>query len=293
MCSSKSLRFLLLSAALFLSACGGDDEARFAQGSVSVGVTDAPIDRAAAVMIDFERIEFQPVDGEKLVFALDDNGPINVLELHGGVRELLLKEVEVPAGRYSYMRLIVSKEGAGSTIEFEDGGVFPLTVPSGRQTGLKLNGGMVVPENGHADLTVDFDLRRSIHERSAGSSTDYILRPTLRLVQTDTTGSIAGRVDTGTAAGTECDPAVYVYEGLGIDPDDMGSPVEPVSSARVSLDASTGEYRYHVSYLVEGEYTAAFTCDAADDAPDTDDDIRFEGATGVTVDAGETVSADF
>lgn len=284
---------ILLTGVLALTACGGG-ESGGATGQVSVGVTDAPVDEATAVMMEFDSIELKPADGERLVFPLGTDGPINVLDLQNGVREMLLEGVTVPAGQYNYIRLSVAEDAQSSpSIEFQDGSVFPLTVPSSEQSGLKLNRGFVVPVNGLADFTVDIDLRRSIHEVQNGLGTEYIMRPTLRLVQTNTTGSISGTVDGTLASADNCDPVVYVYEGSGVTPDDMGSAVEPVTSATVTMDEATGEYHYSASYLVEGAYTVALTCAAAADAPDTDDDIQFEAQADVNVTAGQSAAMDF
>lgn len=291
--SSKLITPILVSGALALTACGGSGSGS-PQGQVSVGVTDAPVDGATAVMMTFDSIELKPADGKSIVFPLDNTGPINVLDLQDGAREMLLDSVTVPAGRYNYIRLHVAKQaGSESTIEFKDGSVFPLTVPSSEESGLKLNRGIVVPVNALADFTVDIDLRKSVHEVRSGLGTEYVMRPTLRLVQTDTTGSISGTVDPAVASATDCDPVVYVYEGSGVAPDDLGSATPPVTSANVTLDETTGEYHYRASYLVEGEYTAALTCEAAADAPDTDDDIAFEAQGDVTVTAGDNASLDF
>lgn len=293
MTSHKMFSPLLFSGALALSACGGGDSGT-PTGQVSVGVTDAPVDEATAVMMTFDGIELKPADGQRLVFPLEAAGPINVLDLQNGAREMLLEGITVPAGRYNYIRLSVAEDaGTSPTIEFQDGSVFPLTVPSSEESGLKLNQGFVVPVNGLADFTVDIDLRRSIHEVQGGLGTEYIMRPTLRMVQTNTTGSISGTVDATLASAPDCDAAVYVYEGSGVTPDDLGSAVEPVTSADVTMDETTGEYHYNASYLVEGAYTVALTCAAAADAPDIDDDIPFEAQADVNVVAGESAALNF
>jgi hypothetical protein len=66
-----------------------------------------------------------------------------------------------------------------------------LTIPSGMQSGLKLNRGFDVPAGGSADFTIDFDLHKSVHMTGSGS---YMLRPTLRMVDNIMVGSISGTV---------------------------------------------------------------------------------------------------
>jgi len=87
--------------------------------------------------------------------------------------------------------------------------------------------------------------------------------------------------------------AVYVYAGSGVTPDDVGSPTEPLASALVTYDTLSGTYVYNLGFVAAGDYTIAFTCQAADDDPDTDDDIAFTGAADVSVAADQDTVHDF
>ena len=107
-----------------------------------------------------------------------------------------------------------------------DGTPQNLTIPSGAQTGIKLVGGFTIDPDVITEIAVDFDVARSLHESPPGSG-DYILRPTIRLVQTTLSGTISGTVTphrdrcralragypaTGdTAATTLADPATGAY----------------------------------------------------------------------------------
>ena len=91
-----------------------------------------------------------------------------------------------------------------------------------------------------------------------------------------------------------CTPAVYVFDGAGVAPDDVdGAGVEPVTSAFVVLDAGSGTFRYVAAFLPAGDYTAAFTCDAGADDPDLDDTLVFTGTASVTVTAQQATTLDF
>jgi hypothetical protein len=86
--------------------------------------------------------------------------------------------------------------------------------------------------------------------------------------------------------------AVYIYSGLGVTPDDIDSvDPEPVATAAVKQN-STGEYTYK-TILSPGDYTVAFTCQAKDDAPTTNDAIAFVQPMNVSIADGQTVSATF
>jgi hypothetical protein len=165
-----------------------------------------------------------------------------------------------------------------------------LNVPSGAQTGLKMIHPIDVPAAGSLALTVDFDLRQSVHappgQASGACATGYVLRPTLRLVNDANVGAIDGTVSfEAGAVPLDCKPNVYLYEGA-VTPDDMEvttatSPdVDPYAVVGVDiLDASTsGTYR--AAFIPAGSYTAAFTCD---DDTDDDESLAFVPPEGVPV----------
>lgn len=290
----KSMRFLapaLAAALLALAGCSNDDPNT---GRLSFAVTDAPVDDATAVVVQFTGIEVKPAGGEALAFTFDAPRSIDLLALSGTDSETLLDGAEVPAGRYEWVRLAVDAEPGieDSWIDLEDGTRHELEIPSGAQTGLKLHSGFNVPAGGAASFTVDFDLRKSVHQpMNAGAA--YVLRPTLRIVDNTQVGAIAGTV--AVALVTEgCAPAVYVFEGGGVTPDDVdGTAPEPVTTARVELDAGSGQYGYTAGFLGAGEYTVAFTCDAAADDPATDQALAFTGAQSAMVTAGQTTAVSF
>ena len=160
----QKLMKALIPAFLFaLAGCGGGDSST-AQGTLSLGVTDAPVDNANRVVVEFTGVSVKPADGEAEVFDFDTPRQIDLLALQGGETELLLDDVVLNAGDYEWIRLTVNAgmNASDSFIELEDGSVHALFIPSGNQTGLKLVRGFVVPVNASADFTIDFDLRKSV-----------------------------------------------------------------------------------------------------------------------------------
>ena len=274
-----------------LSACSDDA----ATGRLTLAVTDAPVDRATAVVVEFTGIDIKPAAGEARGFDFEQPRSIDLLALSGSDSETLLQDVEVEAGRYEWVRLRVNAEEDGVTdsyIDLEDGSRHELDVPSGAETGLKLHSGFLVPAGGAASFTVDFDLRKSVHE-PMDAADSYQLRPTLRIVDNAQVGAIAGTVAAALVT-TDCTPAVYVFEGSGVTPDDVdGAPAEPVTTARVELDGTSGQYGYRAGFLGAGSYTVAFTCDAAADDPAVNDALTFSGAQNATVTAGQTTAVSF
>ena len=291
---------LPLAIASTLTACGGDDSSSSGTGtgSLSLSITDAPVDDADNVFIEFTGVEIKPSGGSS--FSIDFARPqqIDLLSLTGGTAEILLDGETLAAGDYEWLRLKVNATTGGDPTDDSyiviSGVSHELRIPSGNQTGLKLNRPITIPENGSTSFTIDFDLRKSIHETGNGT---YQLRPTLRLIDNTTDGALSGPVDTGTIA-AECiagdTGAVYVFEDAGTTPDDVnvdGNDIEPVATAIVDWENS--DYDYTVAFLEAGSYTAAFTCDAGSDDPAAEDTLIFVGTTDVTINAGHTTFLGF
>ncbi len=291
----KNTRFLaVLSGAAALALLPGCGDGG-GTGKLSLAITDAPVDGATAVVVQFTGVEVKPAGGSARSFDFAVPRQIDLMALTGHDSELLLDETEVPSGRYEWVRLMVdaNEDGiADSYIDLDDGSRHELEVPSGDQSGLKLHSGFAVPNGGSANFTVDFDLRKSVHEpMNAGDS--YKLRPTLRIVDNATSGAIAGTVQSELVP-DGCAPAVYVFTGSGVTPDDVDATApDPVSSAMPALNVGTGDYDYTVGFLATGPYTVSFTCDADADDPATDDTLVFTGTQGATVTADQTTTVSF
>jgi len=283
----------LAAAALLAALAGCSDDS--GTGKLTLGVTDAPVDNATAVVVQFTGVEVKPADGSAHSFDFTAPRQIDLLALTGTDSELLLDEVEVPSGRYNWVRLKVDANEDGITdsyIDLTDGSRHELEIPSGDETGLKLLSGFVVPNGGAASFTLDFDLRKSVHEpMDAGDS--FKLRPTLRIVDNARAGAIGGTVDAALVV-TGCSPAVYVFSGSGVTPDDVDAIApEPLTTALVELNVASGQYEYTAGFLPEGAYTVTFTCNAAADNPETSDTLTFTGTQNATVVADQTTTVNF
>ncbi len=299
---TKKFRYTLIALAMTsLAGCGGGGGAG-GVGQLKVAVADAPVDGATAVVVKFTGIEVKPRSGAAIQFTLPSPQSINLLQTASGQAALLLGNVSVPAGDYEYIRLAVvsDRNTTDSYIDLADGSRAPLFVPSGSESGLKLNGGLSVPEGGLRSVVVDFDLRHSIVKPTG--QTSYTLKPVLRLLDADQLGLIKGSIASAkvTAAGctgdvnTGAGNAVYVYSGNNVVPDDVGgSGANPIASATAKLDTTTGNYSYTVAYLIPGSYTAAFTCQAKGDNPEANDSTVFVAPTNLTVTAGNTSTVNF
>lgn len=284
---------------LLITSCGGS-ESTGGSGTLNLNITDAPIDEAAEVVVSFSGLSIKPADGPAIDINFEDpdGNPeiktIDLLSLQGANSLNILNDYVLASGNYNWIRLhvISSETTTDSYIVLEQGGnQYPLYVPSGDETGLKLNRGFTIHDGKAATFTIDFDLRKSIVE-PGNLSTAYKLKPTLRIIENQNAGHITGTVGSTTLNDANCigtDYAVYAFTGAGITPDDMdGINPDPVSSSML-----TNTFTYGIGFLEEGNYTLAVTCQAADDKTDSNDLINFLGTKTVTVIAGVIITEDF
>lgn len=287
--------------ASLIQGCGGGGDgsavAPEASGRLTLGVTDAPVDGATAVVVKFTAIELKPENGNAFSVDLRPAQSIDLLALAGGGSRPLLQDHAVPTGRYEWVRLII-EAGANepsSYIDLENGGRFPLIVPSGSESGLKLIRGFTVAAGSASNFVIDFDLRKSV-VAPPGQAPNYLLKPVLRMVDNLQVGAIAGTV-AAALIGPACSPHVYIFAGAGVVPDDLDATVapdvDPLISVPVTLDTNTGEYRYRASFIEVGTYTASFTCDGSTDSPEGEEVLVFTGTRDVVVASGQIAAASF
>lgn len=304
-----------------LAGCNGNTPVA-SSGTLTLGLADAPVDDADAVVVSFSAVELLVAQGgvaRRIEFS--PAASVDLLAQQGGLQFLLLDGRDVEARTYSEIRLIVADQTNSSCNAAQanpdhpsyitiDGVDYPLIIPGGGSSGLELSGPIEVVEGQDARYTVDFDLRKSIVER--GSTGCYNLKPKLRLVETAESGILSGSVDDALLADDDCtaDPvtgegaAVYVFAGSNVDPDDddnddegedNGGP-DPVSTALlvpVTQGGNTVSFNYAAGFLPPGNYTVALSCEAGDDAPDSDDDIEFQSTGNATIVSGQTTDFDF
>lgn len=286
--------------AVAFAGCGGSGsgaDPSSQTGFLSLGVSDGPIHSALHVCIEFDEIEFKQAGaGDTIVLPLDPPEKVDLLQFQGANAFPIVTNAEMPAGDYEWMRLGVNAvrgangglghsdtgvcDGEASYIVMDDGLWYNLYVPSGNpdnptadKNRLKLVSGYTVPTNDQVNLTLEFDLAKSI-TAPPGQSPDVMLRPTIRLVNNNEVGTLTGEVDPSFVEPEGCEPSVFVFNqgvvpnGIGDEEIEEGAeqPEDPIATAMVEAqeqpDGST-QYHYTVGFLLTGTYNAAFTCDGA------------------------------
>jgi len=243
-------------------------------GTMRVRMTDKPgpdhVDAVNLVVTEVSvRAEAGTVAGsDSDTVAVSDEGGWQVLSSTAKTYDLLalqngvfttIGEGSLPAGTYSQIRL---KLGAGSTVVV-DGVTYPLKVPSGMQSGLKLNGTFVVPGGGNTDVGLDFDASRSLVHTGNGQ---WILKPVVRVVPISSPPVSAGAIH-GIVQPSSVATAVFAIQA----PDTIGR-------ADTGADGS-----FTISVLPPGGYTVAFHPAMG---------YRDTTLTNVVVTAGQTAELD-
>lgn len=291
-----SATMLLAGGILALAACNGS--LANGTGSLSLGVTDTPVDGVQSVVVAFTGVTLQGPGGTRTVtFAHEKT--VDLAALQGTSSNALLAGTTVTAGQYQWVRL--NLDLGNSYIVTSSGTQYPLTIPSGSQTGLKLVSGFTVARGGQASYMIDFNLRKSLTMTQTPSGTTYMLKPALRLINEQHTGTITGSAAGSMSIGSEsisdpaCSPAVYVFSGTNVTPEGFNVTVPggtpPLTSATLGLNNATGNYDYTVGFLAAGGYTLAVTCAANDTTAATA--LTFSAPANATVMASASTTVNF
>ena len=293
--------------ALPLTACGGSSSSS-APATMNLGVTDGPVASASAVVISFTGVELQPSGGgSPVTFNFNSPQTINLLNEQNGNEASLLNGASVPAGNYEWIRLLLNVSASGtvanSYIEI-NGAQYPLVIPSGAQTGLKLVQGFTMTANQVANFTVDFMLQQSITAppglTSGGGTQDYILKPALRLINNVQAGTISGTVALSTLQSNSA--CLAGYSGSGPLPNAQvdifsgtvtpSSSLTPVVEPEIAL-SSSGSYSYDQPFLLTGAYTVAVACTSTSSTGTSTVTFIPAAGTAATVTANQTTTVNF
>lgn len=228
--------------ALIIDACGGtlggNPDSVVEVPALSLSLTDAPIDEVRSVFVTVESVAISRIGDDWITIPLKKEEEIDLLGLQDGKATALAAINDLPAGTYGQTRLILSAENPARLIDL-DGTEHELKIPSGSESGLKIQTSFEKKDGIPLALTIDFDLRKSI--KSAGNSGKYMLKPVLRLVDDTKVGRLSGQGVSGTLV------CAYADASVSFDTDDEACD-NAVNSARVKQGVLT------MANLVAGAY---------------------------------------
>ena len=201
----------LILATAFLIGCGSDGGSSDTTnppgtiegtGQLRLLLSDSPVDGADEVNLRVARVEVHKLtdDGDEWFVLWRGDREFDLLSLQNE-RTAVLADSLLPAGTYDQIRLILA-EGSGSPIGGPgfrspcdiviDGESYPIKVPSGEQSGLKLKGEIEVTRDTLTLILIDFNVRTSVVQR--GKKMEFLLKPTLKMYPVQISGSISGEV---------------------------------------------------------------------------------------------------
>jgi hypothetical protein len=206
---------LIFLAAAIITSCQDnvkDDLGLNSKGKATVifKVTDAPFPASqveeAYVTVDWIKLlkagmeeeyteeETESEEASFVLVELEEPATFNLLELRNGLTEVLA-EMELPVGIYTEVRLHVIEAG----ILLKDGTAFPLKIPSGDSSGLKLKmkPELTLTEGEVVEVLFDFDISRSfVMKGSINNILGFNFKPVVRAVAhvVTETGEISGTV---------------------------------------------------------------------------------------------------
>jgi hypothetical protein len=167
-----NFRWLIISATMLLAITSCQKDNKSDSTHLKIRMTDNPY-QASAVNIDIKEVNVKLNNDSSGWTQLETHtGIYNLLDLQNGIDTLLAQGV-VPTGTLKEIRLVLGNE---NSIKIGDN-VYPLTIPSGAESGLKIKLNKTL--NASLDsLLIDFDAALSILQEGTG---DYKLKPVLKI----------------------------------------------------------------------------------------------------------------
>ncbi|WP_372767362.1 DUF4382 domain-containing protein [Pseudoalteromonas sp.] len=320
--------YLVILLMLLISACGGNSSSNdkdvvvpplmgVEQAKFSLGLSDAPVDDAIAVVLEIDTIKIikltdsGDVAEEILVeeFAMEDGSTAssvvtNLLDYQGADQKKIIDElagIELDEGNYQLELVIID---AGSYVELDnDATLYAIKVPSSRlRLGEFVVDASLVQVGDTPAYTIEFDLRTSLVQRGNNPAKNgFILKPHgIKVV--GRSGTIAGTISSENLNLGTC--TVYMYPGdttefgdLFDSEDEAFTGDVPTATAPLASTVVTIEGSYEFGFVSAGDYMVALRCNDL-----VDDNIQFDGleipspagqSKFITVTSGNTSEANF
>jgi len=268
---SKGLIILAIFS-LGLTGCGASNETSNetgGTGTLNLRITDSPflIDLIEEATVTISKISIHVSDSPEvtsgfITLTLDQPKTFDLLKLQGGVTDSLIS-ASIPAGTYKQIRLFVDS----ASVKLDGGVVFPLEIPSGSQSGIKIfpKPSIIVDGGLTTDLVLDFDVSRSFTPIPASSTkasdiSEFKFHPVVRVVNSSSAGSISGTIlsDNGTQGDASDD---MQFEGAAI------TAFEGTVEVSTAFSQTNGSYV--LPFLPEGTYNVTASHTSHDSSTET------------------------
>lgn len=145
------------------------------KSKLKIEMTDAPA-LYQEVNVDVQRIDVHYTKDDKWVSVETNAGVYDLLTLQNGVTTVIVDDNALPAGEINEIRLVL---GPNNTIKVA-GVLYPLKVPSGMQSGIKIKVNKKLNIANTTYILIDFDAEKSV--TVTGKDT-YLLNPVIIALQ--------------------------------------------------------------------------------------------------------------
>ncbi len=276
--------FVVIASAVIISCQDNikDDLGLNSKGKATVvfKITDAPFPSSqvdeAYITVDWIKLlkagmeeEYNEEETESegspfVLVELEEPATFNLLELRNGLTEIMA-ETELPVGSYAEVRLHVIDAG----ILLKDERAFPLKVPSGDASGLKLRmePALTLTEGEVVEVLFDFDISRSfVMKGNLNNIVGFNFKPVVRAVAHVVT-------ETGEVSGTVTDADGNAIEEVTV--------VLMKGEEEVTTAITSEEGFYAMIGILPGTYTLKIV------AGEVTEEVE------VTVEAGKVTTKDF
>lgn len=172
---------VLLTIILIILACHNPLDDKDVKNTIlQVTIHDTPFilqgKTVEALYITIKRIDIiRSCDGA-IITLLDKEITMDILEITAN-DPVVLSNVPVLPGKYEQLRLVLTRE---NTIVV-DGEEYPIIIPSGEQTGVKLSGTFTIPPGKFFIIDLDFDAQKSVLYTNGQG---YKLKPVIKITGT-------------------------------------------------------------------------------------------------------------
>jgi hypothetical protein len=180
----KTTRNLILCAAVaLLASCNKEKPVTPSPTPYYVRMTDAP-GPYTAVNVDVQGVE---ITGNGNAVMLNVNpGIYNLLNFSNGV-DTLIATGSLNVDKVQQIRLILGNNNS----VVSNGTTYPLVIPSGSESGLKLQVHQDLQPGVAYSVLLDFDAYQSVVQEGNGA---FKLKPVIRTIENAISGSIAGKL---------------------------------------------------------------------------------------------------
>ncbi len=240
-----------------------------AKGSLSLSITDAPIDQSdvSAVFVTITEIK---VDG-KTFSGFKGPKTVNLLALQNG-NTLELGKGDAAVDSYSTLTLVIdatkdeAQNAPGCYITKTNGTKQAIEISGNGATEIDLKPkNFTINENANTEIVMDFDLRKSIKSKNNGFAFVTLgeLKSAVRAENKVATGTLKGKIENYSIA--KSDVVVYVYKKgtFNSSKEINGQGSSEIKFANAITSAKTdGAGNFTLAYLPAGEYEVY--CDKPD-----------------------------